>query len=72
MYFVELVYIKKSNINIFRLDFTLEDSEQIKDVIEAFEESIENDFSIGEKSKELYRNLDKIGFTSGHYYKGVE
>ncbi|MCH1967567.1 DUF3656 domain-containing U32 family peptidase [Paraclostridium sordellii] len=68
----DLYELKKSNINIFRLDFTLEDSEQIKDVIEAFEESIENDFSIGEKSKELYRKLDKIGFTSGHYYKGVE
>ncbi|MGL5716661.1 MAG: DUF3656 domain-containing U32 family peptidase [Paraclostridium sp.] len=68
----DLIDLKHANINVFRLDFTFEDSRQVEKVVEAYIEVINNDFKMGIKAKELYNNLDKIGVTKGHYYKGVE
>lgn len=68
----DLNELKNSYINIFRLDFTLEDNDQIENIIEAYLETIENNFIIGSKSRKLFNNLDKVGTTTGHYYKGVE
>ncbi|MFI3210020.1 MAG: DUF3656 domain-containing protein [Peptostreptococcaceae bacterium] len=61
--------LKVSKINNFRLDFTLENSEEVKEVVESFFEIIENDYEIGPKFEKL---LKKVETTSGHYYKGVE
>ena len=68
----ELREIKKSGINVFRIDLTFETDEEINTILEAFIECIENDFNMGIKSKKLYKNLENKGITSGHYYKGVE
>ena len=68
----DLNELKNSYINIFRLDFTLEDNDQIENIIEAFIETIENNFIMGNKSKKLFNHLDKTGTITGHYYKGVE
>nr|WP_307506396.1 U32 family peptidase [Paeniclostridium ghonii] len=68
----DLSELKKSNINIFRIDLTFETKEEIESIVEAFIESIENDFNMGIKCKKLYKKLEAIGMTFGHYYKGVE
>lgn len=68
----DLSELNKAGINVFRIDLTFESNEEIKSIIEAFEECIENDFNIGIKSKKLYKELENTGLTSGHYYKGVE
>ncbi len=68
----DLDELNNSGINIFRLDFTFEELEDIRVIIETYLEVIENDFKLGNKSKKLYKYLDKIDFTTGHYYKGVE
>ena len=59
-------------INVFRLDFTLEDANTVKEVIEAYQEVLANDYKLGVKATKLYNKLDSTGTTSGHYYKGVE
>ena len=64
--------LSEVGINLFRLDFTLEDGKTVKEVINAYKEVLENDYRLGSKSTNLYNKLEKIGITSGHYYKGVE
>lgn len=64
--------LSEVGINLFRLDFTLEDGRTVTEVINAYKEVLENDYRLGIKSTSLYNKLEKIGITSGHYYKGVE
>ena len=64
--------ITKCGIDVFRLDFTHEDKDMVKDVIEAHLEVINNGYRLGSKSTKLYDYLDNKGTTSAHYYKGVE
>lgn len=68
----DLGELNNSGINIFRLDFTFEELEDIRSIIESYLEVIDNDFKLGNTSKKLYKYLDRIDFTTGHYYKGVE
>jgi putative protease len=67
-----LYELNEIGIDIFRLDFTVENENEVKEVIEAHIEVLENGYKLGEKSTKLYDKLDKIGITAGHYYKGVE
>ena len=64
--------IAKAGIDIFRLDFTHENDQIVKEVIEAHIEVLNNNYKLGTKSAKLYNYLDQIGITSAHYYKGVE
>ena len=64
--------ITKCGIDVFRLDFTHEDKDMVRDVIEAHLEVINNGYRLGSKSTKLYDYLDNKGTTSAHYYKGVE
>lgn len=64
--------LNEIGINIFRLDFTLEEKDHVKAVIEAYQEVLKNEYRLGVKATKLYNELDKIGVTAGHYYKGVE
>ena len=59
-------------VNIFRLDFTGEKDIEIKEILEAYMEVINNNFRLGSKSTKLYNKLDEKGLTTGHFYKGVE
>lgn len=67
-----LYELHEIGINVLRLDFTLEDKETVKEVIEAYQEVLSNDYKLGTKATKLYNKLDEKGTTAGHYYKGVE
>ena len=67
-----LYELHEIGINVLRLDFTLEDKDTVKEVIEAFQEVLSNDYKLGTKATKLYNKLDEKGTTAGHYYKGVE
>ena len=67
-----LYELHEIGINVLRLDFTLEDKETVKEVIEAYQEVLSNDYKLGTKATKLYNKLDENGTTAGHYYKGVE
>lgn len=67
-----LYELHEIGINMLRLDFTLEDKDTVKEVIEAYQEVLSNDYRLGSKATKLYNKLDSKGTTSGHYYKGVE
>lgn len=67
-----LYELHEIGINMLRLDFTLEDKDIVKEVIEAHQEVLSNDYRLGSKATKLYNKLDSKGTTSGHYYKGVE
>lgn len=64
--------LNEIGINILRLDFTLEDGETVKKVIEAYQEVLNNDYKLGVKATKLYNELDDMGVCAGHYYRGVE
>ena len=67
-----LYELHEIGINVLRLDFTLEDKETVKEVIEAYQEVLYNDYKLATKATKLYNKLDEKGTTAGHYYKGVE
>ena len=67
-----LYELHEIGINVLRLDFTLEDKCTVKEVIEAYQEVLSNDYKLGTKATKLYNKLDEKGTTAGHYYKGVE
>ncbi|HGM3506801.1 TPA: DUF3656 domain-containing protein [Clostridioides difficile] len=67
-----LYELDEVGIDVFRIDFTVEDSEMVKKVIEAHIEVLSNDYKLGKKATDLYNQLDEIGTVAGHYYKGVE
>ena len=61
-----------TGVNIFRLDFTGEKDSEVREILSAYIEVIENDFRLGPKGSKLYTKLDEKGLTTGHFYKGVE
>ena len=67
-----LYELHEIGINVLRLDFTLEDKGTVKEVIEAYQEVLSNDYKLATKATKLYNKLDEKGTTAGHYYKGVE
>lgn len=67
-----LYELHEIGINVLRLDFTLEDKGTVKEVIEAYQEVLSNDYKLGTKATKLYNKLDEKGTIAGHYYKGVE
>ena len=67
-----LYELHEIGINVLRLDFTLENKETVKEVIEAYQEVLSNDYKLATKATKLYNKLDEKGTTAGHYYKGVE
>ncbi|HBF4994923.1 TPA: U32 family peptidase [Clostridioides difficile] len=67
-----LYELEEIGIDVFRIDFTVEDSEMVKKVIEAHIEVLSNNYKLGKKATDLYKKLDEIGTVAGHYYKGVE
>lgn len=64
--------LNEIGINILRLDFTLEDGETVRKVIQAYQEVLNNDYKLGLKATKLYNKLDDAGVCAGHYYRGVE
>ncbi|WP_455539551.1 DUF3656 domain-containing U32 family peptidase [Terrisporobacter sp.] len=64
--------LSNSGVNIFRLDFTGEKEIEVREVMEAYMEVMDNNFRLGKKSTKFYNKLDEKGLTTGHFYKGVE
>ena len=64
--------ISQVGVNIFRLDFTGEKENEVREVLEAYTEVLNNDFRLGSKATKLYNKLDENGITTAHFYKGVE
>lgn len=64
--------LNEIGINILRLDFTLENGETVRKVIQAYQEVLNNDYKLGLKATKLYNELDDAGVCAGHYYRGVE
>ena len=62
-----LYELHEIGINVLRLDFTLEDKETVKEVIEAYQEVLSNDYKLATKATKLYNKLDEKGTTAGHY-----
>ena len=65
-------YYENGKLKCEYVDFTLEDKGTVKEVIEAYQEVLSNDYKLGTKATKLYNKLDEKGTTAGHYYKGVE
>jgi putative protease len=59
-------------IDIFRLDFTFENYDEVDNTLKAFTLTLNNNFKICMEYKEVYDNLNKNGENTGHYYRGVE
>ena len=49
-----LYELHEIGINVLRLDFTLEDKDTVKEVIEAYQEVLSNDYKLGTKATKLY------------------
>ena len=58
-----LYELHEIGINVLRLDFTLEDKETVKEVIEAYQEVLSNDYKLGTKATKLYNKLDEKEIT---------
>ncbi|MGX9755000.1 DUF3656 domain-containing U32 family peptidase [Clostridioides difficile] len=67
-----LYELDEIGVDVFRIDFTVENSEMVEKVIEAHIEVLNNNYRIGEKATNLYKQLKESGTVAGHYYKGVE
>lgn len=67
-----LYELNEIGIDVLRLDFTTENEQEVKTVLEAYIEVLNNHYRLGAKSTQLYNKLDNMGVTAGHYYKGVE
>ena len=52
-----LYELHEIGINVLRLDFTLEDKETVKEVIEAYQEVLSNDYKLATKATKLYNKL---------------
>ena len=68
----DLKTLNDIGINVFRLDFTLEKDNEVEDILNLFASTLNNNFKMSIKSKEVYDNLNKRGISTGHYYKGVD
>ncbi|OPJ55175.1 DUF3656 domain-containing U32 family peptidase [Alkalithermobacter paradoxus] len=68
----ELEKIIKSGINVLRLDFTLEEVKEIKDIVKMYTSVVKNDFEVTKEYLKVYEKLKDKGITNGHYFRGVE
>ncbi|MCT4508812.1 MAG: DUF3656 domain-containing protein [Tepidibacter sp.] len=62
--------IYNSGVNVFRLEFTFEEENFIREIVKAYIDIIDNDFE-GNDS-DMYERLINEGITKGHYLRGVE
>jgi U32 family peptidase len=68
----DLITLHDIGIDVFRLDFTSEKSDEVDNILNAFTLTINNNFKICMEHKDVYDNLNKNGENTGHYYRGVE
>lgn len=57
-------------ISTFRLEFTFEEEDFIREIVKAYIEIIDNDFEV--QDNEMHEKLINEGITKGHYLRGVE
>jgi len=68
----DLDKLSRTGISVFRLDFTFESVHEIKEIVEAYLDVVENDNKLDSKSTQLYKYLEKSGIMEGHYYEGID
>jgi putative protease len=68
----DLDKLSRAGISVFRLDFTFESAHEIKEIVEAYLDVVENDNKLDSKSTQLFRYLEKSGIMVGHYYEGID
>ncbi|WFD09495.1 U32 family peptidase [Tepidibacter hydrothermalis] len=59
-----------SGISAFRLEFTFEEENFIREIVKAYIDIIDNDFEV--QDSEMHEKLINEGITKGHYLRGVE
>lgn len=66
----------KAGIRKIRLDFTIEDSEEVKETIEAYRETLDylrkGNETLGSRGAVFLEKMQQQGLTKGHFYRGVE
>ncbi len=63
--------LKKSGVELFRLDFLFEDAETVYDVTAMYSDVLKYGDEALEKYAPLVERLRAGGFTRGHYFRGV-
>ncbi len=62
--------VAETGVDFFRLDFSLETPEEVREIAKAYIETTENDFELSDTAeKVLNKNRN---YTTAHFYKGVE
>ncbi|WP_018248448.1 DUF3656 domain-containing U32 family peptidase [Orenia marismortui] len=64
--------IMNSGCQSYRLDFVLEDQEEIIEVIKAYKAKLNDPQVNSQFIKELSLKFKRKGYTTGHFYRGVE
>ena len=64
--------IHDAGVNVFRLDFTLEKPDNIREILESYIDVINNNFEMDKDDESLLQSLKGEGITKGHYFRGVE
>ncbi len=62
--------IYNSGISTFRLEFTFEEEDFIRQIVKAYIDIIDNDFEV--QDNDMHEKLINEGITKGHYLRGVE
>jgi len=68
----DLDRLRRVGISAFRLDFTFEGVHEIKEIVEAYLDVIDNNNKLDGKSTQVFKYLEKNGIMEGHYYEGIE
>ena len=68
--------LAKAGITHLRLDFTIEDSEEVVQAIESYGETMENLMKhqgvLGTRARTFLEKIKQQGLTKGHFFRGVE
>ncbi|MTI56461.1 DUF3656 domain-containing U32 family peptidase [Geosporobacter ferrireducens] len=68
--------LAEAGITNFRLDFTIEDSEEVEQTIKAYRETLDNLMKqqgiLGKTAVTFLEKIRQQGLTKGHFFRGVE
>ncbi|GAB6138559.1 DUF3656 domain-containing U32 family peptidase [Halanaerobaculum tunisiense] len=64
--------LKESNCQNYRLDFTIEDKEEVLEIIKAYQTKLDNPQVNTDKINKLNHKMQQKGYTTGHFFRGVK
>ncbi len=62
--------VAETGVDFFRLDFTIENPIEVREIAKAYIETTENDFELSDTAKNILNK--NRNYTTAHFYKGVE